>query len=389
MPEREFTYLDNAATTFPKPAVVYESADSFYRRFGGNAGRGANPFARKGAELLSDVRALLAEWLNAPSPERVVFAPSATIALNQMILGAQLRSDDSVYVSPFEHNSVLRPVEYLRQKLGVSVLEMPFDRESFTCCLDQLDAMFLSEPPTLVCVAQASNVCGAMPPATEIARRAKSVNPRAIIVVDGAQTAGLHPLGLDTGLIDAYIFSGHKSLYAPYGVAGLVLSSSWRPAPILFGGTGTASESVAMPEEPPSSYEPGSHNIPALAGLQAALTWLNETGRDQVRERTLALAEDLRTGLEQLPGVTLQVPPEEGPWCGIVSFTVRNVRPQALEAVLGARGIAVRAGLHCAPWAHRWLGTLEDGGTLRVSTSWFNETRDLDMLMTEISKLNA
>ncbi len=390
-------YLDNAATTFPKPECVYQTADEFYRRFGGNAGRGANPLARKGAELVAETRDSLARWLGAPSPERVVFAPSATVALNQAILGTMLRPGDTVYVTPFEHNSVLRPVEYLRQTRGALVREIPFERHTFACQLERLEAAFYAEPPTLVCVTQASNVCGAMPPVLEIARRAKAANPRAVVVVDGAQTAGLYPLPLDSGLIDAFVFSGHKSLYGPYGVAGLVLASDWRPEPILFGGTGTVSESVAMPDTLPSAYEPGSHNVWAIAGLKAALEWMEETGREAIVAHTSALAGQLRDELERLPGMQVHAPPKDGRgeamprlrWCGIVSFTVQGARPQAIEAALGAKGIAVRAGLHCAPWAHRWLGTLEEGGTVRVSVGWFNQTAEVETLLDYLGDIGA
>jgi selenocysteine lyase/cysteine desulfurase len=373
----EIIYLDNAATTFPKPEAVYRTADAFYRRFGGNAGRGANPLARRGTELIGDTRALLAEWLGAPSPERVILAPSATIALNLAILGAELRPSDAVYVTPFEHNSVLRPVEHLRQTRTVIVREIPFDRHTYACDLDRLAAMFQADPPALVCITQASNVCGLMPPVLEIARRAKAINPQAVVVVDGAQTAGLYPLPLGDGLIDALIFSGHKSLYGPYGAAGLALPSDWRPAPILFGGTGTVSERVTMPNALPSAYEPGSHNVWAIAGLKAALEWLQETGREAIVTHTLELAESLYDKLEELPAVTTYAPPKGEPWCGIVSFTVEGVGPQAIEAALGAKGIAVRAGLHCAPWTHRWLGTMGTGGTVRASLGHFNLLEDL------------
>jgi selenocysteine lyase/cysteine desulfurase len=391
MSEPGLIYLDNAATTFPKPEAVYQAADAFYRAWGGNAGRGANPLAEKCARLLEETRALLADWLGAPAPERVILTPSATIALNMAILGTDLQPGDAVYVTPFEHNSVLRPVEHLRQTRAVHVQEIPFDRRTYTCDLTRLAAMFQADPPALVCVTQASNVCGLMPPVTEIARRAKRANPRAVVVVDGAQTAGLFPLPLGDGLIDALIFSGHKSLYGPYGVAGLVLASDWRPAPILFGGTGTFSERVTMPDELPSAYEPGSSNIWAVAGLRAALEWLRVTGREALVAHTLRLAQTLREQLEALPGVTVYAPPEgrgTAPlcpsWCGIVAFTVEGIAPQALEAALGAQGIAVRAGLHCAPWAHRWLGTLDSGGAVRVSVGWFNREDHIAALMTAL-----
>lgn len=169
-----------------------------------------------------------------------------------------------------------------------------------------------------------------------------------------------------------------ESALADRARAVLGVASAWRPAPILFGGTGTFSESVAMPTELPSAYEVGSHNIWAVAGLKAALEWLRETGREAIVAHTLRLACALREHLSALPGVTVYAPQGQGAatprpdWCGILAFTVEGISPQALEAALGARGIAVRAGLHCAPWTHRWLGTLEEGGAVRVSVGWFN-----------------
>lgn len=377
-------YLDNAATTYPKPECVYQAADEFYRRYGGNAGRGANPLARKSTELIAETRAMLANWLGAPSPERVIFTPSATIALNLTILGTKLQSGDMVYVTPFEHNSVLRPLEHLRQAAGVIVQEMPFDRHTMACQLDRLAAKFRADPPALVCVTQASNVCGVMPPVVEIARSARDANPDVVVVVDGAQIAGLHPLPLGNGLIDAYVFSGHKSLYGPYGVAGLVLTSGWRPSLILFGGTGTVSESVQMPTNLPFAYEAGSHNIHAIAGLRAALGWLQEIGYETIVAHTGSIAFQLRDALKDVPGLTLYMPDGDERWAGILSFTIAGTRPQVIEMALGAKRMAVRAGLHCAPWSHRWLGTMDSGGTVRVSAGFYNSSEDIDLLISTL-----
>jgi len=387
MPDYDIIYLDNAATTYPKPECVYQAADEFYRCYGGNAGRGANPLARKSAELIAETRTMLSGWLGAPAPEQVIFSPSATVALNLAVLGAKLRHGDVVYVTPFEHNSVLRPLEHLRQAVGIFVQEMPFDRQTMACQLDRLAAQFRVDPPALVCITQASNVCGAMPPVIEIARLAKESNPGAVVVVDGAQVAGLYSLPLSDGLGDADSFAGHKALYGPYGVAGLVLASDWRPAPLLYGGTGTISESVQMPSSLPSVYEAGSHNVWAIAGLKAALEWLRETGHEAIATHTLGLAEHLRDELRRLPGVQVYAPPKKELWCGIVAFTVEGARPQAIEAALGAKGIAVRAGLHCAPWAHRWLGALDSGGMVRVSLSFHNCGNDIDSLTQVVQSL--
>ncbi len=253
--------------------------------------------------------------------------------------------------------------------------------------MENLEAMFQTEPPAIVCVTQASNVCGIMPPAQEIAQLAKRANPQTVIVVDGAQTAGLYPLNLKDGLIDAFIFSGHKSLYGPYGVAGLVLPSKWEPAPLLFGGTGTFSESIEMPRDLPSAYEAGSHNIWAIAGLKAAIHWLEQTGREDLTEHNLHLARQLCVGLSSLAGVEVHTPFSTSSWSGNISFTVDDLSPQAIESALGAKGIAVRAGLHCAPWAHRWLGTIQLGGTVRVSPGYFNTTADVEAFLTAMGRI--
>jgi cysteine desulfurase family protein len=376
----DIIYLDNAATTFPKPESVYRFSDIFYRSYGGNAGRGGNPLARACTRLLNETRDHLATWLGANSPEHIIITSSATHALNLAILGSQLLPGDTIYLTPYEHNSVLRPVEHLRRTLGIQVRQIPFARQTYTCQLDKLSNAFGTEPPALVCVTQASNVNGLMPPSIEIARLAKSVNPRAIVLVDGAQTAGLYPIPLTEGLIDAYVFSGHKSLYGPYGVAGLVLASAWRPRPLLFGGTGTVSESVQMPTHLPSAYETGSHNMLAIAGLHASLEWLNEVGRNVIVERTSALSYQLLEILKDIPGIEIFTPPSNSPWCGIISFTMDNIVPQAIELALGAKDIAVRAGLHCSPWAHEWMNTKAAGGTVRLSVGYFNSSDQLSQI---------
>lgn len=382
-------YLDNAATTFPKPESVYQAADEFYRHYGGNAGRGANPLARKGSELVADTRALLANWLGISSPEQVIFSPSATIALNLVIFGTRLRPNDAVYVTPFEHNSVLRPLEHLRQTINISIQEIPFRRQTMACDLDKLEAMFRVSPPAMICATQASNVCGVMPPLTDIFRLSrKAQDSHCINIVDGAQTAGLYPLDLGDGLIDALIFSGHKSLYGPFGIAGLILPNplQWRPTPFIFGGTGTFSESVDMPDTLPSVYEAGSPNIHAIAGLREALRWSQATGREIIMAHTRTITSKLREVLENIPNIALYLP-DNNAWAGILSFNIADARPQAVEMALGAKRIAVRAGLHCAPWAHRWLGTIGQGGTVRISLGFFNSSNDVELLVDALTRL--
>ena len=372
---QEMIYLDNAATTFPKPEAVYQAMDSFYRQFGGNAGRGANPLARKAAGLVDETRAMLRAWLNAPE---VTFAPSATIALNTVLRGARLRAGDVVYVSPFEHNSVLRPLAHLQKTVGIEVRVLPFNRHTLECKFDEVKKQFRIEPPAMVCVSQVSNVLGLILPVDELTSIARQITPDCIILVDGAQAAGLHPLEMSN--IDALVWSGHKSLYGPYGIAGIAFGTRWRPEPLLYGGTGTVSESIDMPEEGVSRLEAGSQNISAIAGLNAALKWLNDTGRGAISEHTQALTEHLCNLLCDLSDLVVYLPDNRNLITGIVSFSVDGIKPQILETALGAQNIAVRAGLHCSPWAHEFINSKASGGTVRVSVGYFNTKQDVERL---------
>lgn len=372
---QEIIYLDNAATTFPKPEAVYQAMDSFYRQFGGNAGRGANPLARKAAGLVDETRAMLRTWLNALE---VTFAPSATIALNTVLRGAGLRAGDVVYVSPFEHNSVLRPLAHLQKTVGIEVRVLPFNKHTLECQFDEVKKQFRIEPPAMVCVSQVSNVLGLVLPIDELTSMVRLITPDCIILVDGAQAAGLRPLEMSN--IDALVWSGHKSLYGPYGIAGIAFGTHWRPEPLLYGGTGTVSESIDMPQGGVSRLEAGSQNISATAGLNAALRWLNDTGQSAISEHIQELTQHLYNLLCDLSGLVLYLPDNRNLITGIVSFSVDGIKPQVLETALGAQNIAVRAGLHCSPWAHEFINSKASGGTVRVSVGYFNTKQDIERL---------
>lgn len=379
-------YLDNAATTFPKPEIVWQTMDEFARSGGANANRGQNPLARRAARLIEETRAKVAEWLDIPKEAHITFAPSATIALNQIILGSPLQNGDFVYHSPFEHNSILRPLTYLQKTNGIELREIPFHSISLQVEWDKLEALWLSQPPRMLAISQASNVCGLLLPVEELANRARKINPSVIVVVDGAQAAGFYPLNLNNGNIDYLIWSGHKSFYGPFGVAGIAFCSSLRPEPILFGGTGTVSESLEMPNEFPSNYEPGSHNSPAIAGLNAALSWLNDTGREAIISHTSNLTCYIKNQLSSISGIkVINIPNEKS--ASVLSFSIMGITPQALEKYLGEKNIAVRAGLHCAPYAHRFFETLNKGGTVRISVGYFNTLQQSDIFLQSIENL--
>jgi len=384
--DQPIIYLDNAATSYPKPEQVWHAMDEFARSGGANANRGQNPFARKASRLVEETRFKVANWLGLDTSSiRITFVPSASIALNQVILGTPLKAGEGVYLSPFEHNSVLRPVEHLRQSIGIVVQEIPFHQTQLTVERDKLWAMWRQLPPQLLILSQASNVCGLILPVEELAALARNINPAVVIIVDGAQAAGLYPLNLNNGLIDYLVWSGHKSFYGPFGVAGIAFCSEKRPVPVFFGGTGTFSESLQMPEELPSAYEPGSLNSPAIAGLNAALDWLFATGRDNITNHVSKLMLILQENLASLSGIRLiKVSAERR--VGVLSCNLQGVTPQSLEEYLGNQNISVRAGLHCSPKAHSFLDTIGRGGTVRFSPGFFNTTLEIgEVISTFIS----
>lgn len=379
-------YLDNAATTYPKPEVVWQAMDDFARSGGANANRGQNPLARRAARLVEETRTKVAHWLGLPLSGYITFAPSATIALNQVILGTSLASGSAVYFSPFEHNSTLRPLTYLQKTKGIELRQIPFHPVTLQVEWDKLEALWHSQPPQMLVVSQASNMCGLLLPVEELAARARKANPGIVVVVDGAQAAGLYPLDLLSGAVDYLVWSGHKSFYGPFGVAGIAFCTDQRPQPVLFGGTGTVSESLEMPLELPSAYEAGSLNSPAIAGLNAALTWLSEVGRTALTTHTFQLLNMIEADLARLTGVKLiKIPAKQR--ASVLSFTLRGVAPQALEEYLGTHGIAVRAGLHCAPAAHQFFDTLPTGGTVRVSYGFFNTPAQNEQFVQTIETL--
>lgn len=380
--EKPIVYLDNAATTFPKPEVVYQAMDNFYRNYGGNAGRGANPLARKASALIEETRSRMEDWLGALE---VVFQPSATIALNTLIIGSGMRAGDLVYVSPFEHNSVLRPLEYLRKSIGIRIETLPFELDTYLCRLDEVKSLFRLDPPTMVCMSLVSNVLGLILPVAEIAELAKKETASVVTIVDGAQAAGLELV--PPGNVDALVFSSHKSLYGPYGIAGIAFGTDWRPNPFVFGGTGTQSERLEMPEYGPSRFEAGSQNMSAIAGLNASVKWLSAVGRDEINSHERKLTHLLLSGLHKIPDLRVFSGEDTARFRGIVSLCHPSATPQVIESVLGARNIAVRSGLHCAPLTHEFIGTKAFGGTTRLSVGYFNVIQDIELFLDTLQAL--
>ena len=370
-------YFDNAATTYPKPEIVYERMDKFYRNFGVNAGRGSYNAANKASKLVEDTRKKVGSLIGINKKDKVAFTESATIALNLILKGLEWKEGDVIYYSPFEHNSVLRTLNYLQNKYSIKLKQMPVKRNGLEFDLDRLKQMFSKNSPKLVAVSHVSNVCGVIAPIDAIAKLAKKYNSQ--VLVDGAQGAGLIDVDLDD--IDYYVWAGHKTLYGPYGIAGVIINEDMEEiSPLIHGGTGKASEKEDMPEEIPIRYEAGSSNIQAITGLNASLKWMNNIGRENIYNHEKELTLNLIEVLNDYIDVNLFTPEDLSNHFNVVSINVSGYSPHDFGKILDEKfDIAVRTGLHCAPQAHEFFDTMPNG-LVRFSLGYFNTEKDIEEL---------
>lgn len=367
-------YFDNAATTYPKPACVYEAMDDYYRHHGdGSAGRGNYAGARDAGRLLADVRRGLGRLFHTEQ-HVVVLTSSATEALNLVLQGISYTQGETIFLSPFEHNAVLRPLYAMRERTPFDVELLALDHKTFAYDLDAIEAQFAVHPPHLVVLSHASNVCGAVAPAAEIFALAKKYH--AMTVLDMAQTAGLIDTNLACIQADAAIFAGHKTLLGPFGAAGVMLREGIRLRPLLYGGTGIDSANPDMPDDAPLRYEAGSRNMLAAAGLRAAIDYIEKEGINTlfVRERD---ARERLVSILSAYDFLHPIVPKRG--VGVISTTFDGFAPDEAGRIFGDRDIAVRTGLHCAPEAHRFLGTFPEG-TVRFSVSAMTKEKDFEAL---------
>lgn len=372
----DIVYFDNAATTFPKPEEVYTFMDEFYRKYGVNVGRGQYSLADKASFLVEETRELILDLFSCPQ-KQVVFSASATEALNTILRGIEWKDGYSVYVTPFEHNAVLRVLRYLQSIYCLQIRELAVDKESMTYDLEAIKYQFQESKPNVVILTHASNVCGLITPLEEICKIAK--NDNAICIVDMAQTAGLISTNLNQISIDYAVFSGHKTLYGPFGIAGFILDRNVSLKPFIYGGTGTDSANPDMPNVIPDRLEAGSMNILSIAGLNAALKWINKTGIEQIRNREVNNLRILVNVLREFDNINIIGLGDLNKHIGIVSCNFNGYSCDNIGQVLSRNNIAVRVGLHCAPNAHKFLGTFP-AGTVRFSLGYFNSKSDFDQL---------
>ncbi|MBR5429416.1 MAG: aminotransferase class V-fold PLP-dependent enzyme [Firmicutes bacterium] len=368
-------YLDNAAGSHPKAPGVAAAMIQALRSCGANPGRGSYGLARRTGEMVEGVRQRLAALIHAPDPRRVAFTAGATMSLNALILGLaeQLRGGE-VIISSMEHNALLRPLALLEDEGRLRLRRIEADQQGYITAAQVEQA--LTERTRLIALSHASNVCGSVQPVAEIGRVARRTGVP--LLVDASQSAGLLGLDVEQMGISLLALAGHKYLLGPAGVGALWAAPEIRLAPLLHGGTGFASEERAMPERWPERMEAGSLNTAGIAGLGAGLAYLAEAGREELCRRLLALTRRLERQLRPLPGVELQCAPDESrPRSPLLSLTLDNVTAGRVAELLDGRGVCVRAGYHCAPEAHRTLGTFDEG-TVRFSPGWATTEEEID-----------
>lgn len=377
-------YLDNAATSFPKPEVVYEALDDFARHRAGNPGRSGHKLALAAQAVMDEARRQLAALLNAPDPSHIIFALNCTDAINIALKGL-LNPGDHVISSSMEHNAVVRPLAALA-KQGVTTTYVQCDA---TGLLDPADVAAAILPRTrLILTTHASNVTGTIQPIAEIAALAREHD--LLFMVDAAQSIGALPLDVQALPVDLIAFPGHKSLLGPTGTGGLYLGEraemirSFRE-----GGTGSASESPEQPDQLPFRLEAGTANVFGIAGLAAGVKFVRETGLQAIMAHEQALNDRLWQGLSEITEITLYGPADPAARTSVVSFNLGDWEPTDVGAILDANfDIAVRPGLHCAPLAHRTLGTFPTG-TVRMSCGFFNTPEHIDAAIAAVSEIAA
>ena len=368
-------YLDNAATTFPKPVCVAEAFSRALTECGGNPGRGSHRMSVRSAEAVYEAREALAAFFDAPSPDGVIFTLNTTYALN-VAIKASVKRGDHVLISSMEHNSVLRPVRALADRGVIS-----FD--VFDAFADDPVAALsakLRRNTALVVCAHASNICGTVLPIAKIGALLRRRGVR--FVVDAAQSAGKYPISVRDGMIDALCVPGHKGLYGPMGVGAIIAGEGFSGATLVEGGGGINSLDAHMPDFMPERFEAGTLPTPAIAALSAGVGFVRSVGVGSIAAHEDRLCRECASRLAELPGVTFYSDR------GVILFNIAHVpAPRVCEALDG-EGVCVRGGFHCSPLAHRALGTGENGA-VRASFGYFNTRSDALALCDAVKRLAA
>ncbi len=372
MPDK-IAYFDNAATTYPKPECVYQAMDTFSRNCGVSLGRGQHKLSSQASHIAYETRQLLLQLFHCSNKE-VVFTNTATEALNIILNGIDIPKGANVYISPLEHNAVTRTLHHLQCLKEFNIIQLIVKKEGFVYDLDAIAEQFEKDKPYCVTVSHASNVIGAIAPIEEIFSLAKKYN--AITLADMCQTAGLIDTDISSNIYDYIVFAGHKTLYGPLGISGFIGSNLSKLPPLIYGGTGIESANQDMPKTLPERFEAGSHNTAAIAGLNASLKWILDTGVDNIRKMEHENYCKLCNILDKYENITYFKPENS---VGVVSCLFDGYSSDEIGQVLSENNIAFRSGLHCAPYAHKFIDTFP-AGTVRFSVSYNTSYNDFKMI---------
>lgn len=376
-------YLDQAATSFPKPESVTQSMLHYMTQIGCNVNRGSYSAALDAEDILFDTREQLSDFFHGDDCRNTIFTANVTTSLN-VILKGLLKPGDHVLVSSMEHNAVMRPLQQLK-KSGVDFDRIPCDSVG-QMDLDSLGGLCKNNTRAVIST-HASNVFGTLQPLSEIGEfcREKGL----VFIVDSAQTAGIFPIDMQEMHIDALAFTGHKSLLGPQGTGGFLLKEHMvsQIEPLLCGGTGSISHTEEMPVFMPDRFEPGTPNLPGIFGLHAALDFLNKKKTETIRSHELSLCQQFLDGLSQIKKIQVIGPKSTGNRAPVISVQIKDMEIARAAWILDQKyHIQTRVGLHCAPYAHKALGTFPEG-TLRFSFGYYNTSEETEYCLRALEEI--
>ena len=375
-------YLDNAATSFPKPKEVATAVYDFMVNNGTSSGRGSYKKAMQSDYIVYECRKLIGKLFNFDNPKKVVFTSNVTDSLNIAMRGI-LKENDHVITSSLEHNAVWRCLKTLERDINIKIDTVECSKDGITNSQDI--KKYIKKDTALIVFTQASNVLGTIQPIREIGAIAREHNIP--FLVDSAQSAGAMKIDVKEDNIDILAFTGHKSLLGPMGTGGLIINTDIDIKPLKAGGTGGDSAYEYQPVYYPNHLETGTSNVSGIAGLREAIKFLNKEGIENIHNKEKELTKYALEKLETVKDIEIYGPKDCEKMLSVISFNIKDKRPEDVGSILDQKyDIMLRAGLHCAPTAHSVIGTKERG-TLRIGLGYFNEKEDIDKLVEALNNL--